>query len=40
MAEGTLALDELPNIVIDRARDPSHGDFACPVALGWPKHCA
>ena len=37
MAEGTLALDELPNIVIDRARDPSHGDFACPVALGLAK---
>lgn len=37
MAEGALALDELPNIVIDRARDPSHGDFACPVALGLAK---
>ena len=37
MAEGALALDELPNIVIDRPRDPSHGDFACPVALGLAK---
>ena len=31
--DGELALDALPAIVVERARDPRHGDFATPVAL-------
>ena len=30
--DGELALEELPGIVVERARDPRHGDFATPVA--------
>ena len=29
-----LEVESVPAIVIERARDPRHGDFACPVALG------
>ena len=29
-----LDIESVPPIVIERARDPRHGDFACPVALG------
>ena len=32
--EGELAFESLPNVVVERARDPRHGDFATPVALG------
>ncbi len=32
--EGELALESLPKVVVERARDPRHGDFATPVALG------
>ena len=35
--DGELALGELPGIVVERARDPRHGDFATPVALGLAK---
>ena len=35
--DGELALEELPGIVVERARDPRHGDFATPVALGLAK---
>ena len=31
--DGELALPSLPKIVVERARDPRHGDFATPVAL-------
>ena len=31
---GELDVDSVPPVVIERARDPRHGDFACPVALG------
>ena len=31
---GELDIETVPPIVIERARDPRHGDFACPVALG------
>ena len=31
---GGLDVESVPPIVIERARDPRHGDFACPVALG------
>ena len=31
--EGELALESLPKVVVERARDPRHGDFATPVAL-------
>ena len=30
---GTLALEGMPELGIERTRDPAHGDFACPVAL-------
>ena len=30
---GELDVESLPPVVIERARDPRHGDFACPVAL-------
>ena len=30
---GELDIESVPPIVIERARDPRHGDFACPVAL-------
>ena len=35
--DGELALGELPGIVVERARDPRHGDFATPVALRLAK---
>ena len=31
---GELDVESVPPIVIERARDPRHGDFACPAALG------
>lgn len=31
--EGEFALESLPKVVVERARDPRHGDFATPVAL-------
>ena len=31
--EGELALSSPPKVVVERARDPRHGDFATPVAL-------
>ena len=31
---GEIGAESVPPIVIERTRDPSHGDFACPVALG------
>lgn len=34
VAARALALDDLPEVVIERTRDAAHGDFACPVALG------
>jgi arginyl-tRNA synthetase len=33
VSDGALTLDELPEVVVERARDASHGDFACPSAL-------
>lgn len=35
--DGELALEELPGIVVERTRDPRHGDFATPVALRLAK---
>ena len=32
--EGEFALESMPSVVVERARDPRHGDFATPVALG------
>lgn len=32
--DGALPLAALPVVVVERSRDPSHGDFASPVALG------
>ena len=32
--DGTFVLDTSPDIPIERTRDPRHGDFASPVALG------
>ena len=32
--EGEFALETMPSVVVERARDPRHGDFATPVALG------
>ena len=31
---GELDVESVPPVVIERTRDPRHGDFACPVALG------
>lgn len=31
--EGEFALETMPSVVVERARDPRHGDFATPVAL-------
>ena len=31
--EGEFTLESLPQVVVERARDPRHGDFATPVAL-------
>ena len=31
---GGLAFESMPGIVVERSRDPRHGDFATPVALG------
>ena len=31
--EGEFSLETLPSVVVERARDPRHGDFATPVAL-------
>ena len=31
---GELDIESVPPIVIERTRDPRHGDFACPAALG------
>ena len=33
-ARGELDVESVPPVVIERTRDPRHGDFACPVALG------
>ena len=33
-ARGELDVESVPSVVIERTRDPRHGDFACPVALG------
>ena len=33
-SRGELDVESDPTIVIERTRDPRHGDFACPVALG------
>ena len=33
-AGGELEIESVPPIVIERTRDPRHGDFACPAALG------
>ena len=33
-ARGELDVESAPPVVIERARDPRHGDFACPAALG------
>ncbi len=33
-ARGELEVESVPPVVIERTRDPRHGDFACPVALG------
>ncbi|MCL2324552.1 MAG: arginine--tRNA ligase [Actinomycetia bacterium] len=35
--DGSLALDALPTIELERPRDPSHGDWASPVALRLAK---
>ena len=32
--DGEFALESMPSVVVERARDPRHGDFATPVALG------
>lgn len=35
VSAGFLPADtELPAVVIEHCRDPSHGDFACPIAMG------
>ncbi len=34
VADGALALDELPEIPVDTPNEGAHGDLACPVALG------
>ena len=31
---GELDVESVPPVVIERTRDPRHGDFACPAALG------
>ena len=36
-ASGELTLASTPDIVINRNRDPSHGDFACPIAMSLAK---
>jgi len=33
-ARGEIDIGSVPPIVIERTRDPRHGDFACPAALG------
>ena len=33
-ARGELDVESVPPVVIERTRDPRHGDLACPVALG------
>ena len=33
-ARGELDVGSTPPVVIERTRDPRHGDFACPAALG------
>ena len=33
-ARGELDVESVPPVVIERTRDPRHGDFACPAALG------
>ncbi|MRS12176.1 MAG: arginine--tRNA ligase [Actinobacteria bacterium] len=33
VADGRLALDVLPNVSVERPRDPSHGDWATSIAL-------
>lgn len=32
-AEGVIGEDQIPQPIIERTRDPSHGDFACNVAM-------
>jgi arginyl-tRNA synthetase len=34
VADGALSLDEIPEIPVDSPKEGSHGDLACPVALG------
>jgi len=34
---GTLAIDELPPVQIERTRDKQHGDFACNIAMHLAK---
>jgi arginyl-tRNA synthetase len=36
-AAGELEFDGAPEIVINRNRDPEHGDFACPMAMALAK---
>ena len=36
-AAGDLPAFDIPEIVIERPRDPSHGDYACPIALRLAK---
>ena len=33
-ARGELDVESVPPVVIERTRDPRHGDFGCPAALG------
>ncbi len=33
VADGTLPADQIPQPVIERARDTTHGDFACNIAM-------
>ena len=33
VADGTLPADQIPQPIIERARDISHGDFACNIAM-------
>lgn len=34
VADGALSLDEIPEIPVDSPKEGSHGDLACPIALG------
>ena len=41
-SRGELDVESIPPVVIERTRDPRHGDFACPAALGLARaaHCS